>query len=123
MTNRQGYPDNSFNLTPDQVAGLVTGSYTYPEGSDLIDCGQTGQPACPLSPGPLNFPNCASTNIAQQCFSGLLATNPTPGFTAPQLYAAFVHADAAGTTDSLLSWVCTAPAPAITEPRVHIHLL
>jgi hypothetical protein len=80
------YPENSFRLTPNQVAGLITNYYGSPSNSDLGRC-----------PPPTG-----------KC-SLLENLNNVNGFVLPQSYGGYVRSDPSGVTDSIFRWICEAP--------------
>ena len=80
------YPENSFKLTPNQVAGLITNYYASPSSSDLGRC-----------PPPTG-----------RC-SLLEALNDVPGFVLPQDYGGYVRSDPSGVIDRVFHWICDAP--------------
>jgi hypothetical protein len=80
------YPENTFQLTPNQVAGLITNYYGFPSDSDLGKC-----------PPPTG--HCS-----------LLETlNNVNGYVLPQDYGGYVRSDPTGVIDELFRWICTAP--------------
>lgn len=88
------YPDDSLDLTPDMVAGLVAGYFTEATNADLVPCAG----GCPVPP-------CLSKG--RPC-SLLGELNYTTGFQFPKQYGAFVRSDNDGTTDELFQWLCSA---------------
>jgi hypothetical protein len=80
------YADNSYRLTPAQVAGLVTYNWSGPSGADPVAC-PSGSGTCP----------------------GLQLLNAENGFVPAQAYGAFDPSEHTGVTDQLLHWLCGAP--------------
>jgi hypothetical protein len=80
------YPENSFDLTPDQVAGLITNYYGFPQDSDLGPC-----------PPPTGTCSLVET------------LNSVNGFVAPQDYGGYVRSDPSGVIDDIFHWICSAP--------------
>jgi len=79
-------PQSGIRLTANMVAGLVTGGYSEPSNTDQSPC--TYGSACPF------FAYLNWVNNYQTAYN----------------YGAFIRSDAAGTTDQMLSWICSAPA-------------
>ena len=80
------YPENSFQLTANEVAGLITNYYGFPGNSDVGTC-----------PPP-----------AGSC-SLLETLNSVPGFVGPQDYGGYVRSDASGVTEDFFRWICMGP--------------
>ncbi|HLG91462.1 MAG TPA: hypothetical protein VKY15_00590 [Acidimicrobiales bacterium] len=95
-------PLQSFNLTPNMVAGLVNYTYTNWTNADMVKA-----PFCPKKkPNGKNPPPC----------SLLVAVNPVP----PQVqlppidYASYYLRQTSGSTSELTWWLCSAPNPPMT---------
>jgi hypothetical protein len=78
------YPFNSFELTPNEVAGLSVYTYQGPYDSDLVKCGTT---TC----------------------SAMEGLNTVPGYIGASQYGVFPPSDDTGVTEELTDWVCNAP--------------
>ncbi len=86
-TSGRIYPDNTFELTPNMVAGLVTDFYSNVTGADLANCGTVNDGQCGLL-GALNTPN---------------------GFRGASEYGGYVRADTSSSTSEVFNWLCHAP--------------
>jgi hypothetical protein len=78
------YPFSSFELTPNEVAGLSVYNYQGPYNSDLVKCGTT---TC----------------------SAMEGLNTVPGYIGASQYGVFPPSDDTGVTEELTDWVCSAP--------------
>ncbi len=93
------FPQGVMDLTPTQVAGLVTNLYSGWTSSDMVDC-TPGTSWC-IDPGAC-IPGTTSCSII-----GQLNAVSSGGFLAdPSQYSSFVRADSAGSTHQLTSWLC-----------------
>jgi hypothetical protein len=90
------YPDTSFQLTPNMVAGLTSMQYAAPGTAD-------GLPAvtCP-NPVPGGSPKNVKPCPAME------AINAKTGFLPPTIYWGVVRSDNAGITDEIFNWLCAA---------------
>lgn len=101
---QQGYPDSSFKLTPNMVAGLITDYYTASYSSDIGDC---------------------AWRRASNRECALISTlNPVPGFEAPLAYGSYVRGDSSTPTYATFQYACETPRVPIkighhevTEPQ------
>lgn len=87
------YPDNSYRLTPNMVAGLITDYYAYASGADVANCGHAFGGQCSL----------------------MFEINTQSGFRGPGQFGGYVRADATSSTGEVFDWICHAP-------RVPVHL-
>jgi hypothetical protein len=89
------YPDTSFDLTPNMVAGLLSMQYAAPGSADLLPAVGCTNPV----PGkPTTLKPCPA----------MQAVNAPSGFLPPSFYWGIVRSDNSGVTDELLSWLCAA---------------
>ncbi|MGC9961455.1 MAG: hypothetical protein ABSE47_06080 [Acidimicrobiales bacterium] len=86
LTNRI-FPDDTFELTPNMVAGLVTDYYAFVNSADVANCGSVYGGNCSL----------------------LSALNTLNGFRGPAEFGGYVRADASSSTSELFNWLCHAP--------------
>ena len=89
------YPDTSFQLTPNMVAGLISLQYSAPGTADAISGVSCANPEAP----PKNFKACPAVQTV----------NLIPGLVPAVTYWANVRSDNAGVTDEFFSWLCAAP--------------
>jgi len=80
-------PDNSYELTPTMVAGLITDYYSSVGDADIANCGPAWGGQCSL----------------------LAAVNAQTGFRTPGVFAAYVRSDASYSTAEVFDWICSAP--------------
>jgi hypothetical protein len=99
------FPYDSFELTPNQVAGLVSYNYQGPYNADLVKCGN------------------------KKC-SALEGLNTVPGFTMPTGYGVFIPSETTSVTEALTEWMCNAPnvpftlnGTVITDPNTAANTL
>ena len=85
-------PQSGIKLSANMVAGILSGSYTYPLGADLGPCSYGAQ--CPF-------------------FSSI---NDQPGYQLASTFGGYIRSDTAGVTDQMMSWFCKSPAMAMTFP-------
>lgn len=92
----QLYPQTQFQLTPDMVAGLVSGQDGTPGLAD-----QLHGVACPNpnGPPPKTLKSCPAMEVL----------NAVPGYLPPEAYWTTVRSDTAGATDALFGWLCGTP--------------
>lgn len=88
------YNTTQFNLSPNMVAGIMTGHYSNTTQTDPANCVGT----CPQPP-------CFNATV---CSLMQLAT-VQPGYTIAAQLAAFPLAYPSGITDQLTNWICAAP--------------
>jgi hypothetical protein len=95
------YPDATFALTPDMVAGLISLQDSSPGSADPL----AGQSCANPSPGkPTELKPCPA----------LEALNAVTGFLPQTSYWANVRSDNAGVTDEFFSWLCATPDEGVT---------
>jgi PBP superfamily domain len=88
------YPHTSFELTPNMIAGLITGQYNEPGAADdvPVKCTSPTYDGGKVDPCPaMEFLNSVS------------------GFEPEEDYQAYLRSDNTGVTDELLHWLCSAP--------------
>ncbi|MFZ0667956.1 MAG: hypothetical protein WAM97_19575 [Acidimicrobiales bacterium] len=88
------YPHTSFDLTPNMVAGLITGQYNEPGAADdvPVKCTSPAYDSGKVDPCPaMEFINSIS------------------GFEPEEDYQAYLRSDNTGVTDEMLHWLCSAP--------------
>ena len=103
------YNTTRFNLTPNMVAGIMTGHYSSTTQTDLATCvGTCPQPPC------FNPSSCSLMQLSTL----------QPGYTIAAQLAAFPLAYPSGITDQLTSWICAAPLGKVPVGRdVYTELL
>jgi len=94
------YPDTSFELTPNMVAGLISLQYSVPGSADAVTGVSCANPEAP----PKTFKACPA----------LQTVNLIPGFVPAATYWGNVRSDNAGVTDEFFSWLCAAQDRAVT---------
>jgi hypothetical protein len=94
------YPDTSFELTPNMVAGLISLQYSAPGTADPVSGVSCANPEAP----PKNFKACPA----------LQTVNLIPGFVPAATYWGNVRSDNAGVTDEFFEWLCQAQDRAVT---------
>ena len=88
------YNTTSFNLTPNMVAGIMTGHYSNTTQTNIAKCiGTCPQPPC------FNPSACSLLQLATM----------QPGYTIAAQLGAFPLAYPSGITDQLTNWICSAP--------------
>jgi PBP superfamily domain len=95
------YPQGALNLTPTEVAGLVTNFYSGWTSSDLVNC-TPGTSWCVDTTACI--PGTTSCSVLAQL--NALATTAKSYLASAGVYSSFVRADPAGSTDQLTSWLC-----------------
>jgi uncharacterized membrane protein YgcG len=92
------YPHTSFELTPNMIAGLVTSNPSY---ETVTSADTIAGVSCknPGNSGPKTLDPCPAMEFL----------NSISGFLPEESYAAYLRSDAAGVTDELLQWLCSAP--------------
>lgn len=100
-SNRYVFPDANFQLTPTAAAGILTYTYTGPVNSDLVPCASV--PTKALS-------GLVGTSCRGGQVSLLSVANESGSFLTPREYATYVRSDASGSTQELLTWLCSAPS-------------
>ncbi len=90
------YPQTTFELTPNMVAGMATTVYNGVTNADLLTGVKCMNPGIPP---PKKIDPCPAEEVL----------NSTPSFQPQESYATYVRSDNAGVTDELLHWLCTAP--------------
>jgi len=100
------FPLGSMELTPNMVAGLLTGYYNSAGIADFVPCPTSGCIVPPCQAGTKKHPGTNCSLLAQ--------LNYQPGFLFTQQNEAFVRSDTAGSTGELFSWLCHAPNAAVT---------
>jgi hypothetical protein len=104
------FPLNNLDLTPNMVAGLLTGIYNTPVNNDPISCSLTvvcASPPCPAL---------SKKKIATNPCSLFNQLNYEEGFLPPQGYESFMRSDTSGSTGLLFNWLCNAPLSAVDVP-------
>jgi hypothetical protein len=118
------YSQTSLDVTPTQVAGLVTNDYTGPTESDMVTCTTLGKGLCTDS-----LP-CTTVKPVRCSLLGELNGVPNfigagTWFLGASQYGSYVRSDASGTTDQLFAWICgssglpttlTVNGAAVSEP-------
>lgn len=95
----RSFPQTSYNLTPNMVAGIFSNAYTGPNpDTDFINCTGT----CPSPP-------CVSATV---CSLLQLATAHNGYYTAKS-FIAYPAGYQSGPTDHLTHWICNAPAATV----------
>jgi hypothetical protein len=105
--NRYVFPDSSFNLTPTAAAGILTYTYTGPVGADMVPCSSV--PSKALS-------GLVGTGCVGGQVSLLSLANENGSFLPPREFATYMRADASGSTQELLTWICDAPNAPVPVP-------
>jgi hypothetical protein len=78
------WPFNAFELTPNQVAGVMSDNYQGPFNGDLVKC-------------------------ATGMCSAMEGLNSVTGYVAAGEYGAFIPSEESGVVDMLTDWICNAP--------------
>jgi hypothetical protein len=94
------YPDTSFALTPNMVAGLISLQYSAPGTADAI----TGLSCVNSQPPPKTYKACPA----------MQTVNSVTGILPPATYWANVRSDNAGVTDEFFQWLCAAQDRSVT---------
>lgn len=90
------YPQTTFELTPNMVAGMATTIYNGVGDADLLSGVKCANPGIPP---PKKIDPCP----------GEEALNGLPSFQPEESYSTYVRSDSSGVTDELLHWLCAAP--------------
>jgi hypothetical protein len=96
------YPDTSFQLTPNMVAGLTSMQYTAPGTADGL----------PTVTCPNPVPGGSPKNV-KPC-PAMEAINAQTGFLPATIYWGVVRSDNAGITDEFFHWLCAAQDHTVT---------
>lgn len=117
----QAFPENTFDLTPNMVAGLITGYISTPENSDASSddlqnylspaIGQSPDPPCsdilecsPLLSDPMFMSSFYLLNEPP-----LTSEDPPQGLSPPLTYTSHFSAIASGSSYQTLDWLCSQP--------------
>jgi len=92
------YPDNTFELTPTMVAGLITNYYTSQENADIAPCGK-------------RLGDC----------SLLGAINSVNGFRLANEFGGYVRSDPSSSTSEIFQWICNAPNVPVKIGKHKVH--
>jgi hypothetical protein len=96
------FPQGKMDLTPTEVAGLVTNFYSGWTSSDLVTCTPGSSTWC------VNSLPCTSLGCSILAELNAVSTSADSFLTPAGQYSGFVRSDAAGTTDQLTAWLCGA---------------
>ena len=107
--HQQLVPLDSIDLTPNMVAGLLTGYYQNITGADVTPCQTSGctVPPCPTS---------VHKNKPVITCSLMNEVNFNSAFLFSQIFQGYVRSDTSGPTGQLFSWLCTAPIVPVPVP-------
>ncbi len=115
--DRTLYPQATFELTPNMVAGMATTAYNAEGDSDMLAGVKCANPG--IAP-PKKWDPCPAEEVL----------NSLPSFQPEESYVTYVRSDNAGVTDELLRWLCTAPDHSVpidgtneTEPDTAAQIL
>ena len=112
-TEAQGTPFalNSYDLTPDMVAGIIDSAYSAPYGSDLVPVGDCSQIVLP------NGNDCSSPQ-SLDAFDYL--DQQSAGMLPPAVVGSFMSSVAMGSSAQVTQWLCQQPnAPFTVAVTTH----
>jgi len=108
LHNGVGYPQQSWDLTPNMVAGLISFNYSAFDSADLVPC------------PPQNCRLPCESKTAPCSLLMQLNVIPIKGSKIPfldeQSYGTYVRSDQSGVTHSVFQWLCAAPNQPVTIP-------
>ena len=112
------FPVSSYNVTPNMLAGIISGQYQSPRGNTQLNNGRWTVVANDLLVPPLSCPTLVGCSITgginavttHQPFNAFELLNPSaPGAGGPNQFGSYMSNVATGASLQATSWICNQP--------------